>query len=89
MIIVCIARPDQQSELSILGESILKIYRHQNEHIEINKVTVTRKPQGHLVIAHQHLEKWVLHGFQCRSVDLGSFSHEWSGCVVTMIDTTH
>lgn len=87
MIIACIVRPNQQSELSILGESTLKIYRYQNEHAEIDKVTITRKPQGHLVVAHQHLEKWVLHGFQCQYVDLSSFSHKWSGCFITLIDT--
>lgn len=43
-------------------------------------VTITRKHQGHIVVAHKHMEKWVLSGFNCATVDLSSFSNQWKGC---------
>ena len=48
-------------------------------------VTITIKPQGHLVVAHQHIEKWILEGFSCEKVDLGSFSENWKGCSMILL----
>ncbi len=48
-------------------------------------ITITRKHQGHLVIAHRHMEKWVLSGFSSAAVDLSSFSDNWKGCCVMFL----
>jgi hypothetical protein len=45
-------------------------------------VTITSKRQGHLVVAHQHMEKWILSGFSSAAVDLSSFADNWKGCCV-------
>ncbi len=48
-------------------------------------VSITSKPQGHMVIAYQHLEKWLLCGFACETVELGSFSEHWKGCRIIIV----
>ncbi len=48
-------------------------------------VSIVSKPQGHMVIAYGHLEKWVLSGFVCETVDLGLFSEHWKGCRVMLM----
>jgi hypothetical protein len=50
-------------------------------------VTITSKPQGHLVIAYQHHEKWILSGFSSATVDIGSFSEHWSGCRIMVFSS--
>ena len=52
-------------------------------------VTITGKSQGHLVIAQQHTEKWVLAGFSCAIVDLSSFSDQWKGCSVIVFSDAY
>jgi hypothetical protein len=51
-------------------------------------ITIISKPQGHIVIAYQHLEKWILAGFSHERVDLSFFSDHWKGCSVTLLKTT-
>ena len=46
-------------------------------------VTITSKEQGHLVVAYQHYEKWILAGFSRETVELGTFSEHWKGCSIT------
>lgn len=48
------------------------------------RITITRKQQGHIVIGQRHHEKWVLEGFSCVLVDLNSFSEHWNGCVAML-----
>ena len=48
-------------------------------------VSIISKPQGHVVIAYGHLEKWVLSGFACETVDLGLFSEHWKGCSIMLM----
>ena len=50
-------------------------------------ITINSKPQGHVVIAYQHLEKWVLAGFSCENVDLGFFSEHWKGCNIMLLNS--
>ena len=69
---------------------VLKVFpdnRHQDESVfPAEGVTITSKPQGHLVIAYQHMERWVLAGFTCETVDLGAFSEHWKGCTILLFD---
>ena len=51
-------------------------------------VSIISKPQGHLVIAHQHHEKWVLSDFTCEIVDLDTFSQHWKGCRIVVFNNT-
>ncbi len=44
------------------------------------KITITFKRQGHVVLGQRHKEKWVLAGYSCATVDLSSFSEHWNGC---------
>ena len=70
----------------------LKVFpdnKRQDESVfPVEGVTITSKAQGHLVIAHQHLERWVLSGFTCESVDLSAFSEHWKGCSIVLFDNT-
>lgn len=49
-----------------------------------DSVSITIKPQGHIVVARQHMEKWVLSGASNETVDLGSFSNHWKGCFLIL-----
>jgi hypothetical protein len=51
-------------------------------------ISIISKPQGHVVIAYQHLEKWILAGFSHEKVDLSFFSEHWKGCSITLLKTT-
>ena len=50
-------------------------------------ITVISKPQGHVVVAYKHMERWLLAGFSCEKVDLGRFSDHWDGCNMTLLKT--
>jgi hypothetical protein len=68
----------------------LKIFPdHNNQDMSIfprEGITIISKPQGHLVVAHQHLEKWILAGYSCEIVDLESFSEHWKGCSIVFFE---
>ena len=73
------------------GFRALKVFPDNNYQEEsdfpVEGVTITSKPQGHLVIAYQHLERWVLSGFSCEIVDLSPFSEHWRGCSIVLFDS--
>lgn len=48
-------------------------------------LSITRKPQGHMVIAYQHMEKWILSGSCCKTVDLGAFTEHWKGFSIRLV----
>jgi hypothetical protein len=56
----------------------------QDTSSKMESITITRKPQGHLIIAHEHFEKVLLAGFKHESFDLGTFSENWKGCSITL-----
>jgi hypothetical protein len=73
------------------GFRALKIFPDNKDQDEslfpIEGVTITSKPQGHLIVAYQHLERWVLSGFSCEVIDLSSFSEHWKGCNIVLFDS--
>ena len=50
-------------------------------------VSIISKPQGHLLVAHQHREKWILAGFVCEVINLDEFSRNWKGCSIVLFET--
>lgn len=79
------ARMDQLNEFRALR--IFPDNKHQDEsHFPVEAITITSKPQGHLVIAYKHLERWVLSGFSCEIVDLSPFSEHWNGCNIVVFN---
>ena len=80
------ARMDQINEFRALR--IFPDNKHEGEsRFPFEGVTITSKPQGHLVIAYQHLERWIFSGFSCEIVDLSPFSEHWNGCNIVLFDT--
>ena len=49
-------------------------------------LSIISKPQGHVIIAHEHHEKWVLSDFTCEVVDLDVFSKNWKGCRIVVFN---
>ena len=49
-------------------------------------LSIISKPQGHIIIAHEHHEKWVLSDFTCEVVDLDVFSEHWKGCRIVVFN---
>ncbi len=95
MITISVVRPEHGVSLSIfrLGDlqrfPSIKIFPDNKGPAEssfpMEWVSITSKPQGHVVIAHQHLERWILSGFSCENIDLGAFSEHWKGCSMTLM----
>ena len=88
MITVTIIRPNVGMQIIAMNATNLSSHEifpdnqpfHSSEFPE-ERITITRKHQGHIVIGQRHKEKWVLDGFSCDMVDLSSFSEHWSGCL--------
>jgi hypothetical protein len=59
---------------------------HEKSKFPRDGVTIISKPQGHLLVAHQHREKWILAGFVCEVVDLGGYSENWNGCSIVFFE---
>ena len=97
-ITIGILRPQHGIQLMTMQMSQLRSFpalkvfpdnKRQDESVfPVEGVTITSKAQGHLVIAHQHLERWVLSGFTCETVDLSAFSEHWKGCSIVLFDNT-
>jgi hypothetical protein len=96
-ITIGVLRPQHGIQLITMRMSQLRSYppalkvfpdnRRQDESVfPAEGVTITSKPQGHLVIAYQHMERWVLAGFACEPVDLSAFSEHWKGCTILLFD---
>ena len=49
-------------------------------------VSIISKPQGHLLVAHQHREKWILAGFVYEVINLDEFSRNWKGCSIVLFE---
>ena len=87
MVTITILRPNHGLQLLTMDLTHLRGFRiypdnktREESVFPADAVTITGKSQGHLIIAQQHTEKWVLTGFSCATVDLSSFSDHWKGC---------
>ena len=76
---------------NIRTANALRLYPDNKEQMKTSfpgeGISVISKPQGHVVIAYQHLEKWILAGFSHEKVDLSFFSEHWKGCSITLMNT--
>jgi hypothetical protein len=83
---VVVTRPAHGEQKITLGFAQLRIFPDNKPQEESafkqDGVTLTGKPQGHLVVARQHMEKWALAGKSDTRINLSPFADSWIGCSI-------